>query len=1233
MANSFGKYTGGIAPVQGLYEMGSQIGRNYAAGITAVSQNITKGIEDYYKIKNESEYADAQLDSFGQKYTALATMLGSEPETAHLVEGLTPILDTIAKGRKGSHSAKMASVAAVDAQGKSLSDTFNQMGLVQNAKFRRLYEEGLLQPPEGEESRVMSFGANPEDTKWSPNLSYNANVERVSGNYDKWIEQNADAIRNGKLNVIPKAQFLTDWKKRLPSVIQSHPKLNEAQKAHALDILSRNQMLEGVNIDEESDPLIRGLMSFDQNWDTINPYIGTGESKSSASSRASNAGGAMATPAKSAGNHPQAEQLYFENRRLIAEAKQLQGKVGTRWFGAGDDADRERIKEINKQLNDNQKIIETLGGYTPPAPQPVPVRPEAAVTGLPAISLPVEPSAVIPEKVVEDNEPKVAPPRVAPVVVPRVVEPPMFVAPPKAVTPPAVVAPPKVVEQPQAPVIVPQKVAPTTATPQAVKPSTAPVSANNTSGRATGNSDYVAIKGETLHSIARDAGVTRAALAKANGVNLNHDFKAGDRIFIPPTAEQNRAADRPDVSHIRIGEESSTPNSTESISPEDVGSDNAVDTGVEQSSYDPETGNLVINADILAKRKQEIQDDAVGEEDLPTGEFKPLTLRPLNTSKPMETPRLPEGVKKSYTPDELDDIKIARRHIEETNAELESQNRSVKPAIDYLQRIKNNVLNGDASSVDFGHYGEWQKAHPDAATAISVGTQAAAMWIGGGWSKTAKFANSIEASNYASKRLSQARSITEKLIDGKMKKFGRALTDEEIGESVAWGLKKAGLASKEKIAGDAAKFGEAVRKSTAKSMFWETLALELAGSPDTQFSIPDDSNNEEIRKELKDTLGVIRNIRTVKGGNSQFVPFGWNDTKISGHEIKAIKTEIDNRIAKLKTIAQNNDNEILSLKSNATPDNLLSLAKNLETDSKAKLAAIKIAKNNGIPMDGDYVDEDIDVGSQPIASKEVVIPQSNEQKKTQMKEYIRSRLGHIPAGFEDVWRKQFPESTLQVKETPYGVFFTDKSGEWKQVAAGKEGKQLQPHEIAANRAVQFGQLRPDGTYEPTELVAGSGIKLGGLGAFGSPAEGSKFRSEYGKKIRAVRIAKELQDMNEITFRSFMPSEWGRSKAKVAGLVAQLRQELIGVGSVSDFEQKLLQDLVTNPTDFFKLQSEVRTKYEELISRLSTSLVEEPQLYGLDVQMPKDKTVQLKNMRALYKAQEAKYKDKMQQFKE
>lgn len=228
--SNFTQYTGGIQPVQGLFEMGASIGKNYAAGITMAGENIAKGVEDYYKVKGESQYADAELDADGEKYTALAKMLGSEPETAPLVEAITPLLEAIAKGRKGSHNAKMAAVAQVKAQGKALTETFGYMDMVKKARERRLFDEANGLPPKDEGVSTKSFGLSTKDTMWSPNLSYTANVERVRGNYRKWLDLHKEELASGKFRVMSEDDFIKDWKRRLPDSIRNS-NLSEQDKA------------------------------------------------------------------------------------------------------------------------------------------------------------------------------------------------------------------------------------------------------------------------------------------------------------------------------------------------------------------------------------------------------------------------------------------------------------------------------------------------------------------------------------------------------------------------------------------------------------------------------------------------------------------------------------------------------------------------------------------------------------------------------------------------------------------------------------------------------------------------------------------------------------------------------------------------------------------------------------------------------------------------------------------
>ena len=665
--------------------------------------------------------------------------------------------------------------------------------------------------------------------------------------------------------------------------------------------------------------------------------------------------------------------------------------------------------------------------------------------------------------------------------------------------------------------------------------------------------------------------------------------------------------------------------------------------GTPPSTVDSE-GNLTIATDLEAFKNQGETEVEGGEDGIEVPQFTPLKIKPF-TSRPSSTgsvlPPIPAGVKAVYTPEELESIKIGARHIQETTAEVQSQQRSVDPAIKYLEAIKDNVVNGDGTAVDYGSYGKWEKLHPDAAAAINTAAQAGALWYGGGWGKTIKFANSIEKIDFVARKSKIARDAATRILDAHMKRTGAPASDKVIAEAVKQALREAGFSQKTIVNGkevitlsnrDLAreKLYEGVGMvggSITKSATWSAIINQMVGSE--PYSVGDNINNDTIKAELAKVLEEVRVARQDEGGYSS-VPF--NSKPITAAEISRISYILDQKIAGLKNISEGNTAQLQTIKDNSTPDNLLRLAQDLRTNAKAQLVAKEIAQANGLDeaQAGGY--EDIEVGGQAVASKDFIIPQSNESRKKQMTEYMKSRLGYVPAGFDDMWRKDHPESTLQIKETPYGVFFTDGKGEWKQMSS-TGGKQLQPHEVAANRAVQFGNLQPDGTYAPVEFIAGSGIKLGGIGTFGTPSEASKFRVEYTRKIKALRYADELRQMNEIMFRSMMPSQWGKANAKVASLVAQMRQELIGVGSVSDFEQKLLKDLVANPTDFFRLQSTVRATYEELIEKLSRSLVEDPQSFGLEVQMPKDRQSQLKNMRGIYLAQQERHKAKMAQFEQ
>jgi hypothetical protein len=1343
--SNFTQYTGGIQPVQNLFEMGASIGKNYAAGITAASENISKGIEDYYKIKGESQFADAELDADGEKYTALAKMLGSEPETAHLVEAVTPILEQIAKGRKGSHSAKMGAVSAIKAQGKALTETFGYMGLVKSAKERRLFNEASGLPAEDESVSTKSFGLSTKDTSWSPNLSYTGNVERVRGNYRKWLDLHKEELASGKFRVMSEDDFIKDWKRRLPDSIRNS-NLSEQDKAWGLDILANNDILEGMS---DEDMGAQGF--FMQDWATINTGdsepVGNGSGGSRINAPAAPAGTVAQqpfTPNNVLGGkwHPNAIKLQDENERLIAEAKKIQGKAGTLWFG-GNDALRNRLDEITKQINDNNIIINSLGGA--PSSSQINRSNANGITRLPPVRFeePTQESPVlVPEKVQDAPAPVYVDPSAGIPAAPAApVAPAASAAPSEYSVSQNVSAiygiPVEMVEQfakdngqtpeefyskeknlralqdfadkakqkPDDPAAAfgrfvedalttkssPAGTIPAAKSATAAPAKEAPAAPAKESSKPTGAklqrilaNEQLAIKnfnkmrrsewekgqtgtktitlGEVQGSRARIIEKHNVSLQELLRLNphlkdenqfFNHkggkstfnEKHAGVEVKVPD--RKNPPTNITVIDQLwpetlaRLKKQNGGYLSTEH--PEDFAgqepeypsapiSKEEAEGGTPPSTIDSE-GNMTIATNLEAFKNQgetEVEaNEGEVEDGIEVSQFTPLKLKPL-TSRPTSTggvlPSIPAGVKAVYTPEELESIKIGARHIQETTAEVQSQQRSVEPAIKYLEAIKDNVVNGDGTAVDYGSYGKWQKLHPDAALAINTAAQAGALWYGGGWGTTMKFANGIEKVDFVARKSKIARDAAAKVIEG-IRKSGRIETPEEIARAVTFGMKQAGLAnkqlSKELLYEGVGRVGGSITKSAT----WSAIINQMVGSE--PYSVGDDVNNKTIREELAKVLEEVRVARQDEGGYSS-VPF--NSKPITAAEISRISYILDQKIAGLKSISEGNAAQLQTIKENSTPDNLLRLAQDLRTNAKAQLMAKEIAQANGFdePQDSGY--EDIEVGGQSVASKDFIIPQSNESRKKQMMEYMKGRLGYVPAGFDDMWRKDHPESTLQIKETPYGAFYTDGKGEWKQMSS-TGGKQLQPHEVAANRAVQFGNLQPDGTYAPTEFIAGSGIKLGGIGTFGTPSEASKFRVEYTRKIKALRYADELRQMNEVLFRSAMPSQWGKAKAKVASLVAQMRQELIGVGSVSDFEQKLLKDLVANPTDFFRLQSTVRATYEELIEKLSRSLIEDPQSFGLEVQMPKDRQSQLKNMRGIYLAQQERHKAKMAQFEQ
>jgi hypothetical protein len=154
-------------------------------------------------------------------------------------------------------------------------------------------------------------------------------------------------------------------------------------------------------------------------------------------------------------------------------------------------------------------------------------------------------------------------------------------------------------------------------------------------------------------------------------------------------------------------------------------------------------------------------------------------------------------------------------------------------------------------------------------------------------------------------------------------------------------------------------------------------------------------------------------------------------------------------------------------------------------------------------------------------------------------------------------------------------------------------------------AYQFGEIGKDGKFRPQNF-GNSGIFLSGIFK-GSPEALEKFRTDYWNLSNSERSVSRLIEINDMVGES-MP--WnaalqGEAKALIPELKAALRTDIIGDGTVSNYEQELINDVVADPTKFFSLESSDRAKLMVIAQRLRNKIANYPSVYGLTVQRQAD----------------------------
>lgn len=388
------------------------------------------------------------------------------------------------------------------------------------------------------------------------------------------------------------------------------------------------------------------------------------------------------------------------------------------------------------------------------------------------------------------------------------------------------------------------------------------------------------------------------------------------------------------------------------------------------------------------------------------------------------------------------------------------------------------------------------------------------------------------------------------------------------------------------------------------------LSVEITSS--LQKKMDDAIKNDKFIN-LTGLLYDVNNIEMEKNPTVYETPYRFGQ-ELPEYAIKT-RTPVAERIAKAAQKLGINATDRL------TADQLKSLREELKSQStqsvaESKTTAEKIATNTpdqvkvGVQQTTSKPVAPIGVGDVVVGTYTDERPLTVSERKSQVQDFLTQRFGaidptdptgkrRIPVqGFEQFFQKAVPESEIQEYTTPSGIRLVRMNGKWEQM---KMPEQRSIQDVRKEMIGVYGQQTKDGRLVPTEFLPKSGVYIGGLYRGGDAEEGA-FRKEMTQLIDARRGVKVLQAINDKVgeFADFKAS--GRAKVEVMNLKAALRQDIIGVGTVSNFEQQLIDEVIKDPTSFFSMETRDRAILLALAERVDRRIENLSAAGGLTVQI-------------------------------
>lgn len=255
----------------------------------------------------------------------------------------------------------------------------------------------------------------------------------------------------------------------------------------------------------------------------------------------------------------------------------------------------------------------------------------------------------------------------------------------------------------------------------------------------------------------------------------------------------------------------------------------------------------------------------------------------------------------------------------------------------------------------------------------------------------------------------------------------------------------------------------------------------------------------------------------------------------------------------------------------------------------------------------------IALGEQVVGSQEEVRRRSVQERQREVSDFITSRMGAIDptdperkrrlpvAGFDKFYKSLVPEAEIREFTTDSGVRMMYANGKWEQI---KGADPMTIQDVRKQSIGVYGQQNAQGGLSPTEFVEGSGVYIGGIFK-GTDSANDKYSDEMTQLIDARRSVKELQRINDLVGESLMPVEQGRALVEQMNLSAMLRTDIVGVGTVSNYEQQLIAKVIKDPTAFFSFESKDRAILVALAQRVDRRIKAISASKGLTVKIRDD----------------------------